>query len=404
MNKGILQIINTWLAIGLLFALGSPAAFAAGNATMTLSPSSTTVAAGNNFALQVSLNGNGENIDTARAIVQYPANLVQAVNFSLNGPLGNTSPGNYLNNSGTLSGGGFTVGGGVNGQSNFAVITFRALAVGTANISLSPSSRAISAGVEKINTGSLNTATITITDQLPSPTSPSGTDLVITSPTHPDIGEWYNSDHAVFNWTAVGNRYRWTFDTKSESEGRKGISSREVTINKLRDGISYFHLTTEVGGEDVTLHYPIQNDQTVPRRFSPFLEVGEDNLLMLRFSTTDATSGIDRYEVQLNEGLFVEQSSPYPLEGLSVGENMAIIRAFDMAGNFREGWIQFVVNEDGTIREIAKSRAACSLGGLPLQLSICCDYPAFCQYGIWVILILILLLILVIKNRKKRKQ
>ncbi|MEZ4210187.1 MAG: cohesin domain-containing protein [Patescibacteria group bacterium] len=404
MNKLWHPILNFITSLVLITSL-SPTVFAAGNASMSLSPTSQNVGIGSNFAIRVSLNPNGENIDTARSVVQYSSDLVEAINFQLSGPLNNTSPGNYLNNNGVLSGGGFSITGGVNSVTTFATITFRAKAKGQARVALSPASRAISGGVEKINTGSLNSVIVNIGDAQVVPTSPSGQKLTIISPTHPSSDSWFSQQHAAFTWNEVGSNYKWSFDTNPDGIGKKATTEREVNIPKLKDGIFYFHLTTKLSDtETITLHYPIQNDKTAPRRFEPFLEVGDDNQLALRFSTTDATSGIGRYELQVNDGIFVETISPTDLKGLIKGENTVIVRAFDLAQNFREGWIEFFVNEDGTIREIAKSKATCSLGGLPLQLTWCCDYPAFCQYGIWVILALILLLILVIKNRKKRSE
>ena len=404
MNK-LWRTILTFVAGMVITASLSPTVLAAGSATLSLSPASQNVGVGSNFAVRVSLNPNGESIDTARSVVQYSSDLIEAINFQLTGPLNNTSPGNYLNANGTLSGGGFSISGGVNSASSFATITFRAKAKGQARVSLSPASRAISAGAEKINTGGLNSVVVNIGDAQVVPTSPSGQKLTITSPTHPSSDSWFSEDHATFTWNDAGSNYKWSFDDNPDGLGKKATTNREVNIKKLKDGIFYFHLTAKISdAETVTLHYPIQNDKTAPRRFEPFIEVGESGELSLRYSTTDATSGVGRYELQTNDGPFVESTSPTALKGLIKGENTVIVRAFDLAQNFREGWVKFFVNEDGTIREIAKSKATCSLGGLPLQITWCCDYPGFCQYGIWVILSLILLLILVVKNRKKRSE
>jgi hypothetical protein len=62
------------------------------------------------------------------------------------------------------------------------------------------------------------------------------------------------------------------------------------------------------------------------------------------FSTTDATSGIDHYEVKIDTGSFSIQNSPFTLPTLSDGIHTITVRAFDMAGNYIEGIVNVYID------------------------------------------------------------
>lgn len=401
MFKNYLKLVLTPLFSFLILISLIPTSHAAGAATLRLSPAAKSVSVGGNVVLQLSINANGESIDTARAVVSYPANLIEVVGFSLNGKLNSTSPGNFSDdNSGQLSVGGFTVGSPLTGAGNFASVTFRAKAAGTATVSLTGSSRLISAGEEKINAGALNSSVITIGARPPALPGEEDNQLDLQSPTHPDSNKWYNAKEAQFTWNDIAEDYFWAYNTDPDTNPTKKTGDTQMTVKKLREGISYFHLKATEGE---TSHYQIKTDTKAPNRFEPFWEVDSNGKLVIRFATTDSGSGVERYTLKLNDAEPITVTSPHLLTDLVRGtETMVTITAYDFAGNSREGWIRFVINEDGSVREISKSPAVCSLGGLPFGLQICCLFPAFCRYGIWLAIILILWLLYVLKRRQKR--
>jgi hypothetical protein len=63
--------------------------------------------------------------------------------------------------------------------------------------------------------------------------------------------------------------------------------------------------------------------------------------------TTDALSGLDFYQIKYIDitperkeeamGFFTEATSPYKLPFLEIGKYLIVVRAYDVAGNFREG-------------------------------------------------------------------
>ncbi len=136
---------------------------AAGQAAFSFSPTTKSVTAGESFTVTVFVSPNGEELDTARAVVNFSAAYLEATNFSLGSLFPNQSPGNSINNTaGVISQGGYTVEDAITQSGNFGTITFKARYNGTATISVGSNSRLISVGEEKIDTASSGTATVTV--------------------------------------------------------------------------------------------------------------------------------------------------------------------------------------------------------------------------------------------------
>ncbi|MBM4248380.1 MAG: hypothetical protein FJ149_02910 [Euryarchaeota archaeon] len=62
------------------------------------------------------------------------------------------------------------------------------------------------------------------------------------------------------------------------------------------------------------------------------------------FNATDATSGIDHCSVSVDGGVFTRQASPFTASGLSDGTHGIAVRAFDRAGNFRDGSVTVLID------------------------------------------------------------
>jgi hypothetical protein len=141
----------------------SKAVLAAGSATISLSPTTTSVDTGEDFTLSVLVDPNGESLDTVRVNMSYDPDLLEALRFDLGTQFPSLSPGYEIDNtSGGLTYGGYKYGTQVTNEGTFATMTFRALSAGTAKIDITSDSKAINDGEEKINTSVLGGATITI--------------------------------------------------------------------------------------------------------------------------------------------------------------------------------------------------------------------------------------------------
>jgi hypothetical protein len=66
--------------------------------------------------------------------------------------------------------------------------------------------------------------------------------------------------------------------------------------------------------------------------------------LAVTFETTDRTSDIDHYELDVDSHGYTVQSSPYRLPSLADGMHTVTVRAYDLAGNFVERWITAYVD------------------------------------------------------------
>ncbi len=80
-------------------------------------------------------------------------------------------------------------------------------------------------------------------------------------------------------------------------------------------------------------------DLTKPNAFSPTLNTGSftsNTRPTVSYGTTDNV-GINHYAVKLDSGSFGTHSSPYQLPTLSEGSHSITVRAYDSAGNYRDG-------------------------------------------------------------------
>ncbi len=151
------------LAFALTNFIGISTAQATGAATLSLSPTNTSVKTGESFSLSVTVSLNGESLDTARVNLNWDASKLEAQAVDLGSLFPNLSPSNSINNTaGTLSYGAFKFGTPVTTPGTVATVTFRALKSGTATIAVGSESKLIADGSEKLNTASLGKSMITI--------------------------------------------------------------------------------------------------------------------------------------------------------------------------------------------------------------------------------------------------
>jgi hypothetical protein len=88
-------------------------------------------------------------------------------------------------------------------------------------------------------------------------------------------------------------------------------------------------------------------DTTAPNGFIPTVNPSSwtsNTQPVISFSTTDGTSAIDRYEVSIDGGVFSTQTSSYTLPSLTEGIHNITVRAFDLAGNYIEGYVDVYID------------------------------------------------------------
>jgi len=94
-------------------------------------------------------------------------------------------------------------------------------------------------------------------------------------------------------------------------------------------------------------YFEIYIDTTPPEPFIPVIEpsiYSSDTTPEIEFSTTDFTSGIDHYEVSINDGVFTVRESKFTLPELNDGIHKITVRAFDFAFNHIDSAVNIFID------------------------------------------------------------
>ena len=172
----------------------------------------------------------------------------------------------------------------------------------------------------------------------------------VISLTHRDQNRWYSDANPTFSWTKDEgvNGFSYKLDVNprgvpdDEAEGLHTIGE----YKDIEDGIWYFHVKAHKTTWGAATHFPVFIDTTPPASFTPEVlpkNISEVQKGILSFVTTDNASGIDHFEVKIENlsdsgnknvtPLFIEVSSPFRLQRLTRGKYAITVRAFDRAGN-----------------------------------------------------------------------
>ena len=322
-----------------------------GDASIYLSPSSGTFYVGSTFNISVFVNTGGNDINTVRVDLRFDPKKLQVASPTAGRSFISVwvSQPSYSNVKGTINFQGGMPSPGINTSSGLvSTITFRAVAPGSAAISIVDTSKVLlndGRGTDILTSMGRGIYELT----LPPPEGPK-----VFSPTHPDQNKWYKNNNPTLKW----EREKWVTDFSysidtdfggvpdNVSEG-KGNS---VSYTDLEDGIWYFHLKAKKGNVwGGVSHFILRIDSTPPAAFTLTFEPGLASVIsttqpIVSFVTTDALSGIDHYElktISLSERgeeeteFFVEVVSPYRLS-FDTGAYKVIVRAYDKARNYRD--------------------------------------------------------------------
>lgn len=336
-------------------------ALASGNAIFRLETDESAVRAGDRFAVRVLVEPNGETLDTVRAYLQFPPTLLRVEDIAIGPLFPRTSPGNAVDNAaGSVSYGGFNLDAVVTSPGVFATVTFEALAPGTASVTVLDGSRLISNGEEKSRAGAHGSLTMALSSASQPSADQAG--LAISSPSHPDEQQWYASNDLTLGWkpvpeTANVRSVLVSFDQQPLGDPTEPVPASEAsskTYADVADGIWYFHARAELADGTLTpvSHFQVKIDATAPNLLAPAIghqRYIEGELAVIEFGTTDDGSGIDRYEVSVNNGPFEERASPLVIADVKQGDYLIQVKAIDRGGNERFGKVDFRVYPPGTV-------------------------------------------------------
>ncbi|MFA6512226.1 MAG: hypothetical protein WCV86_03840 [Patescibacteria group bacterium] len=377
--------------------------------TLFFSPSAGSYQTGATFSVGVYVNAGATPINAANGTIGASNLTITSVRkaslFSL-WPVEPGMSGTSVSFAGGLPSPGYS---GTAGQ--FLILSVRAGSVGTATLSFSGASILANDGLGTNVLSGTGSAAFTITavpEAVPGiPGAPT-----VSSPTHPDQERWYGDPNPTFTWNRGSDvdGFSYLFDDNAETipETTRSGNDTEVSFHDLADGIHYFHIRAHTeAGWGATTHFIIRIDNTPPG--APTVTFEDDLPLerpyaLLYIISEDATSGIDHFDVFLDDGEVVvltsEEAAQYVLLDLSLGKHRLMVRAIDRAGKIAEITIFFVVQEAGApvICETptCPAETVTLFGGLTLQQTIVKNWLiAFCC--------LFLLLLVAILTRFKQE-
>jgi len=347
-NSPILIILIFFLIIFL------PSKVKAEEASLSIYPQTGTFTVGSTFDVSLFINTGGQNVNAVKIDLKFDPKKLQVITPAkvLSAVAGWTFPPNFSNTKGEISlQGGFSPRGINTSEGLISVIVFEAISSGRTEVHFLDSSQVLVGEKEGINI--LTSVNRGVYDIVPSP--PKGPRIF--SESHPDQNRWYKNNSPVFNWEkiegAVGYSFSLDDDPFGEPDNAVDTKSTLVSFSEVEDGVQYFHLKAKKeqiwGG---TSHFRVMIDNTPPPTFEPYLapfRLTSGNYLLIYFNASDLLSEIDHYEIRIADltdpenvvlSAWIREESPFRLQIKRSGTFEIFVRAFDKAGNFREGKIQ----------------------------------------------------------------
>ncbi len=258
-------------------------------------------------------------------------------------------------------------------------VNFRVKAVGSAPLRFVSGSVLANDGLGTNVLGSMKGADFALLPALPKVkvVEPESFDVpVIRSSTHPDSNRWYADSNPQFEWDLPYRVTGVAFSVNEDPYGSPGTKSKGLVSSYTHRGIEngrwYLHVRFEIGGTGwgVVTHFPFNVDTEEPERVYVAEVVrkdGERGVPAFVFSSKDAVSGIDHYEVSVDHQLKEIQSGEgvrtYQAHDLAPGFHTLTIEAVDKAGNVSIETISFSVGE--TWRDVfVRYRIVMGIGSL----------------------------------------
>ncbi|MFP4608333.1 MAG: Ig-like domain-containing protein, partial [Candidatus Aenigmatarchaeota archaeon] len=134
------------------------------------------------------------------------------------------------------------------------------------------------------------------------------------------------------NWTDVGNDLQYTFTNLSDGDHTIEAKAWDNAGNSRTDTTN---LTIDTTPPQIDINEPLENEA---------FDVDE---VTLKWNGNDATTGIDHYEVRLDNGSWIDKGNGtnHTFSNLAEGEHTAEVRGWDNAGNNRIENVNFTVDK-----------------------------------------------------------
>ncbi len=379
-NKLGKQILSFAILVTAVFFFAVNLASAA---EILISPTSGSYTSGQSFTATLQVNPQTKSINAVEAQLSYDNTKLSVVSVSKVGSvfsLWTTEP-TFSNANGTLNfGGGSPTP--FSSKSNLLTVTFKALAEGSAKVSVSSASVLAADGLgTDVYTGAVN-ATFAVagapeptetpkpveTKKEDIPKAETSDDATITfgdPPRAPEAGSavfldpeiWYATKVGVFTWDVPFDVDVLALDMSTSSEYEPvtvydpPIEQLSITDELVVDGVQYLTMQykNQVGWGGI-LHRKLMIDTLPPELFTINVRAGNSATAfpLLTFEARDITSGIAKYEMTIAGGEPIEITPDeakigYLLKDLEDGTYTIKVVAFDFAGNETESSVAVLI-------------------------------------------------------------
>ena len=337
-------------------------------ASLYLTSSNSKVTVGSLVTINLLVNTQGKTINNAEATLQFSNDLIDVI--SVKGSLFSLwveSP-SFSNSSGVISfNGGIPDPGYNGGGAKVLTIVAKAKKAGTASFLFgdaavrendglgtdilsgqSPVSFLIASNVSEPEVKPSTPSTPSTPNNPEKPVTPPanegvGEAVAISSPTYSNSETWSLAKSGVINWglpnktSAVETLIDHNPYSTPSVKYAPAIFSKN--ISDLDDGTWYFHLRYLLNNNwSKVSHFKIQVDTTPPSDFSVAPEKTNNCIAGLRLSAKDATSGIDYYNINIDDQstvkvLAADAANIIPLPQSEDGRHKILATVYDKAGN-----------------------------------------------------------------------
>lgn len=330
-------------------------------ASLYFAPSSGSYAVGTNIAVSVYVSSSGEAMNAASGVLSFTKDKLEVVSLSKGESIFSlwVQEPSFSNLTGAANFEGIVLNPGFTGSAGKIItVNFKAKSAGTAYINFSSGSVLANDGSGTNILSSLGSAQLSLGIELPKvpevvtglPAAPQ-----ISSSTHPDQNEWYNASNAKFTWPLPSDivAVKLLYNTSPSSAPTIFYDSpiSEKEINDVKDGSYYLHvqLKNKAGWSGVS-HFRFQIDTQEPSSFA-ITEISREDATDPRaqfdFDAQDEVSGIDHYEIQIDEGALEmwkdDGNHRYENKLFVPGKHTLKANVFDKAGNFLASSIDFLI-------------------------------------------------------------
>ena len=343
-----------------LFPTGSRAQ---GTATLFFSPNSGNFTLGQRFSVGVFVQSRAQAMNAFETIIRFPTDKLEVTGFSKTNIITSLfiQEPTFSNSAGTVNLAGVVLNPGYTGAAGKLItINFRAKGVGSVVLYMNGSSVLANDGLGTNILSDIGSAVFVIGPGAPEAVTPvEGVGAPpapkVTSPTHPDPNKWYANKDPKFEWSlpadingvnVLANRSATTNPgTRSD-----GVFSSYIYTD-VDDGGWFFHirLRNDAGWGGIT-HFGFNIDTEKPERFD-IKEIlrsdPTDPKARFTFDAFDKTSGIDYYEVKIDdaEAIIWRDDGTHTFEAsvLPPGKHTLLAKAFDKAGNWLGNSAEFLI-------------------------------------------------------------